>query len=498
MEAFCRQSKGRWAGQPLTLLGWQRRFIATLFGWKREDGLRRYKRAYLEVAKKNGKSTLMSATGLELLVADAEPAPEVYICAVDRDQAGIVYEEAARMVKASPELEGRLEVLASKKRLIDPINNGKLMATSADVQKQDGVNASGIIFDELHRQKHRQMWEVFEYAGASRTQPLTISITTAGESENGVWYEQRDYSDKVNAGIIPDTSHLGIVYRAMPEDDIENPRVWRKANPSMGVMISEESFRRELEEAQQSPIALANFKRLRLNLITRGTRAFVGLEDWDRGSDRPNIPPGVDCYAGADLSSVDDLTALAILAFVEDRWNLWLRFWLPADNIVTLERKHQVPYRTWADQGLIILTPGSAVDYAFIRREINEIAADRNLKVLLIDPYNATKLAIELREQDGLPVKTIRQGYLSLNAPTKELRRLIISGKLRHGGHPILRWNAINAVATEDAAGNIKLDKAKSNRKIDGLAAVVNALGAIVGEEIEEQSIYNTKDLLVL
>jgi phage terminase large subunit-like protein len=498
VHQFCRQSKGRWAGQQLVLLPWQVDYLMRLFGWKNANGTRRFKRSYLEVGKKNGKTTLCSALAIFLVLADCEGAPEVYVNAVDREQASILYEEASRMVKASPELSKRLMVIDSKKRLIDPIGNGKFVANSADVASKDGINASAIIFDELHRQKTREMWDIFEYAGASREQPLTISITTAGESQDGVWWEQRDYSEKVNSGVIPDISHLGVVYRALETDDIDDPATWRKANPSLGVTISAEDFKRELQEAKEVPVKLSNLLRLRLNIVTRGDTAFCSLQQWDACRDVPIFAEGEPVFGGLDLSTLDDLTALAVIGGDADSGvDVEMYFWLPEDNIVELEKRHQVPYRHWADRGLITLTPGNVIDYSFIRSQINAIAQERGLQKLMVDPWNATKLALELKEQDGLPVEYIRQGYLSLTGPTKELLRLILSRQIRHGGNPILRWHASNAVAEQDAAGNIKLSKKKSARKIDGMSALVNALAGLTAG-VTTQSVYETQPLLLL
>jgi phage terminase large subunit-like protein len=499
IQTFCVQSKGRWAGKLLTLLPWQVDFIMRLFGWRVADGRRRFKRAYLEVAKKNGKTTMLSALALLLLLADGEGAPEVYVLAVDRDQASILFDESARMVRSSPEFASRLELVDSRKRIVDPIGNGKITAGSAEVSQKDGVNASGIIFDELHRQRTREMWDVFEYAGASREQPLKISITTAGEDTEGIWHEQREYSEKVNAGVIPDITHLGVIYRAFEEDDLDDPATWQKANPSLGHTISIDDFKRELAEAKEVPAKWANFKRLRLNIVARGDAAFCSLEQWDLCNAHATLTGSEPILGGLDLSTIDDLTALAIVSREPDsEVGVEMHFWLPEENIVMLEKRHQVPYRTWADMGLITLTPGNVIDYSFIRSHINLLAQERELIKLMVDPWNATKLALELKEQDGLPVEYIRQGFGSLAGPTKELLRLILSGQLRHGGHPILRWHASNAVAEQDAAGNIKLSKRKSARKIDGMAALVNAIAAATGDDGGGASVYETRGMLVL
>jgi len=281
IETFCRQSKGRWANEKLRLLDWQRDFLMRLFGWRRPDGRRRFRRFYLEVAKKNGKSTLLSALVLYLLIADGEGAPEIYLNACDRSQARIIFDESKRMVEASPDLKARIRAVDHKARLVCASNNGVVIANSADAPNKDGLNPSASLFDELHRQPSRDLWDVFEYASAARAEPISGSITTAGEDDSGVWHEQREYSERVNAGEIPDTSHLGIVYRALPTDDIDDPETWKKANPSLGETIQSEDFQRELTEAKEVPIKLNNFKRLRLNIITRDEAKYFDMEKWD-------------------------------------------------------------------------------------------------------------------------------------------------------------------------------------------------------------------------
>lgn len=501
IERFCRQSKGRWKGEPLKLLDWQRDFLMRLFGWKQAGGLRRFRRAYLEVAKKNGKSTLISGVGLYLLLADAEGSPEIYLNACDKDQASIVFEEQRRMVEASPELTARLQVQNSVnvKRIVDPAGNGCIIANSSIAASKDGLNPSGTIFDELHRQPDRRLWDVFEYAGAARSQPLRLSITTAGEDEDGVWHEERDYAEKVNAGIIPDTSFLGVVYRADPKDDLDDPATWRKANPSLGVTIDESDFRRELTEAQQTPRKLAPFKRLRLNIVTKSDALFIAPEDWAACAApiRPAAARSEDpCYAGGDLSKTTDLTALvALWGNLADGFDLQAWFWMPAENVAELERVDRVPYRLWISQGWITETPGSIVDYGFIRRTANALAAANDLRKLLIDPYNATKLALELKEEDGLPVDFLRQGFLSLSPPTKELERLVKARLLRHGGNPVLKWMMSNAVADTDSAGNVKLDKRLSRKKIDGAAALVNTIAAATSDPDSGTSVYESRGI---
>lgn len=501
IEVFCKQSKGKWSGKPITLLDWQRDLIMRLFGWMKADGKRRFRRCYVEVAKKNGKSTLVSALTLYLILADGEGAPEVYLNACDRNQARIVFDEAARMVRSSPELSQRLQPIDTRHRIVSPSNNGVIIANSADAPNKDGLNPSAVIFDELHRQPNTSLWDVFEYAAAAREQPLTISITTAGEDDAGVWHEQRNYSEQVNRGEVPDVTHLGVVYRADPAADLDAPDTWRAANPSLGVTISEEDFARELAEARETPRKLAGFMRLRLNVISSSDVVFIPAEQWEACSGPAVIIPkfrGKACWMGGDLSTTTDLTATAtIFGDIESGFDVLMRFWLPEENIIGAERRDRQNYRYWVRQGYLKLTEGNVIDYESVRAEVNDQAAEFDLRKLSLDPYNATQLGLNL-QNDGIAVEFLRQGYLSVSPPTKELERLVLSRKLRHGGNPILKWMASNAVASRDEADNVKLSKKKSRCRIDGMSALVNAIAAATSDEEAGPSVYETRGLLTL
>lgn len=492
IERFCRQSQGRWAGQPLILEGWQKDFLRRLFGWKRPGGLRRFRRAYLEVGKKNGKSTLLSAIVILLLIADkhgdaVEGRPEIVLNAVDRDQASIIYKEAALMIESSPELKRRLQVIRSTKTILDPKTQGVIVANSADAPKHDGKNTSAVIFDELHRQKNRDLWEMFEYSGRAREQPLTISITTAGDDEHGVWYEQRDYSEKVNRGEIPDTTHLGVVYRADDGDNIDDEATWVKANPSLGRTLSFEDFARDLTEAKQTPAKLALFKRLRLNIISNTESRFLSPESWAACNSEPIDPElfrGRPCWMGYDGAENTDLAALVTI-FGDDEagYDLLCRFWMAADRVPFLERNDRVPYRLWIDRGFIEAVPGDLIGKASIRREILSQSARFDVRRLGIDPWKAREFGVDLMNNDGLDVMEIRQGYASLSAPTAKLEAMVVGKQLRHGNNPVLRWMAGNAVAKKDENANIRLDKGKSRQRIDGMSALVNAIAMMVADD---------------
>jgi phage terminase large subunit-like protein len=498
IETFCHLSQGRWAGRPLKLMEWQREFLMRLFGWRRADGKRRFRRAFLLAAKKNGKSPMLSAVELYLLLADGEAAPEIYICACDRDQAGIIFTESARMIEYSPSLQRRVEVTPSRKVITS--GHGRIVANSSDSPKLDGLNASAVLWDEIHRQPDRQLYDVMEYAVVAREQPITLVISTAGEQESGVWFELLEYSQKVETGVIQDMTHLGVIYKAEESDDIDDPATWRKANPSLGITFSEDDFRHDLEEAKGNPAKMRNFLRLRLNIVTGGDDAFLDIADWDacggawelHGTDAP-------CFAGLDLSSNDDLCAFVVIqGDLDIGFDVGVMFWLPEDNIVELERRHGQPYREWAKEGWITLTTGNRIDDSFIEAGVVEIAQRCQIKGLFIDPWNARRIGPAFAEKHGIPVMQLRQGWASLNSPTKMLWDLVGARKIRHQNNPILRWHALNAVIKLDAGGNWKIDKSKRTRKIDGLAALIDAIAAAMETPPEEPSVYETPGNLLL
>jgi phage terminase large subunit-like protein len=463
VERFCRQSKGRWAGEPIRLVDWQRDLIMRAFGWRKSDGKRRFKTVHVELPKKNGKSTLVSALALYLQLQDGENAAEVYLNAVDRKQADIVFEEACRMIESSPQFGSRLVISRYHGTVTDPRKYGVIQKNSGDAPSKDGANASAVIFDEIHRfGDDRRMWDIYTYAGISREQPIKIVITTAGEDAEGVWWELREHTEAVIAGTRPDTTHLGVVYRARTEadpggaDDLDDPATWERANPSMGHTMTLEDFRADFEAARTKGGAeWANFLRLRLGIVMRAEGKFVQLAEWDacNGYHEPHCDSP--CYMGLDLSSHDDLTALVLITGdLEAGFAVQCRFWLPSDNIVDLERHHGQPYRVWAERGYIRLIDGPVISNAFVEKDVVEIAQGRgNLRSILCDPWNGFDLSQRLLNDHGLPVAYLQQGFRSLTDPTKRLKDLIVGKLLRHGGHPILRWHA-GAIADPEGTGS--------------------------------------------
>jgi phage terminase large subunit-like protein len=477
-KQFLRHSKGQWAGQPFELMDWQwQEIIAPLFGWMRPDGTRRYRRGYIEVPKKNGKSALFSGLSLYLLIGDKEPGAEIYSAAVDRDQASIVFNEAGNMVDSSSHLSGRLRVIRSTKRIVDQRSRSYYKALSADVPAKEGLNAHAVLIDELHAQKTRDLWDTLRYAGASRRQPLHLSVTTAGYDRHSICWEQHDYAEKVLDGTIEDLAFFAFIAAADEDADWTDPHVWREANPSLGVTISEEQFAEDCREAQESPAKENSFRRYRLNQWTEQDVRWLSMEKWDACGKALEALDGRECFAGLDLSTTTDISAL-VLAFPgeEDCYEVLPFFWVPEEGARNRERRDRVPYTQWIRDEYIEATSGQVIDYDVIRKRINELGQRYSIRQIALDRWNATQLATQL-DGDSFEMVAFGQGYASMNAPTKKLEELVLSGRIAHGGHPVLRWMAGNVSLEKDAADNWKPSKKKSIERIDGIVALVMAVG---------------------
>ncbi len=312
---FLRHSKGQFAGKRFEPLPWQRdSILRPLFGWKRADGTRRFRRAYVEVPKKNGKSTLCAGLALYLAIGDGEPGAEVYSAAADRDQASIVFGEAVHMVEASPALLARLEVVRSSKRIVHSRSRSLYKALSADVATKEGLNIHGLIFDELHAQPNRKLWDTLKYGGAARRQPLFISITTAGFDRTSICWEQHCYAKSVLEGTVEDDSFFAFIAGADEKDDWKSPETWRKANPSYGDVLSVSSFEDDFKDALGSPVKEAAFKRYRLNIWTDQAVQWLPMDRWDRCDAFPDPAElgGAECYGGLDLSTTTDVSAFCL------------------------------------------------------------------------------------------------------------------------------------------------------------------------------------------
>jgi phage terminase large subunit-like protein len=492
--------KGEWAGEPIHLQPWQQFILASLFGWKRQDGTRRFRTAYLEVARKNGKTTLAAGIGLYLMVADGEPGAEIYTAATKRDQARLAHKDATEMVARSPQL--RQIIRTFKDNLHSLESSSKFEPLGRDSNSTDGLNVHGVVADELHAWKTRDMWDVLETATGSRRQPLMLAITTAGFDRQSLCYTLHDYSEKVNNGAVEDDSFFGLIYALDEADDYQEERNWQKANPNLGISKKWDDMRRKLKRAQEMPAALNAFLRLELNKWTQVETRWLDPDVWRRcgGLVEEERLAGRLCYGGLDLSSTTDVSALVYVFPPEAKgapYELVCRFWIPEDSMHERSRRDRVPYEAWGRHGYLTATPGNVIDYDYILEQIDRDAQTFDLQEIAFDRWGAARIVQQIQER-GLTVVQFGQGFASMNAPMKELEKLILSQELAHGDHPVLSWMADNLVARQDPAGNIKPDKERSIEKIDGMVALIMALDRAVRHEEAKRSVYEDRGLIVI
>lgn len=496
---FLRHSKGEWAGQSFDLAEWQAFVVGSVFGWVRRDGLRRFRSVYIEVPRKNGKSTLLSGIGLYLLIADGEPGAEIYTAATKRDQARITHGEATRMVKASPFLRNRIG--AFRDNLHVEATHSKFEPLGADSDTMDGLNVHGAIIDELHAHKTGGVVDVLDTATGARRQPLIVEITTAGWDRQSICWQHHEYTRQIVEGLIEDDSWFGFIAAADADDDWTDERTWQKANPNYSVSVKSDDLRRKALKAQQMPAAQNSFKRLHLNIWTEQADRWMTIEAWDKcaGALDPEMLIGRECYAGLDLASTTDIAAL-VLVFPSDDdptiYDVLCYFWVPAETVLQRTRSGSVPYATWVDQGLIFATEGNVIDYRAIMATLDELAQLYDIREVAYDRWGATEL-IQTLQDEGLEVVPFGQGFVSMSPPTKSLMTMVLSERIRHGNNPVLRWMAGNMVVREDPAGNLKPDKSKSTEKIDGMVALIMGLDRAERHE-NGSSVYEERDLLVI
>ena len=496
--------KGELAGEPFRLAKWQAGVVANLFGWKRKsDRTRRYRECLIFIPRKNGKTTFAAGLLLCALFNDQEPGAEVYGAAAKREQAALVFDQAAGMCRNEKVLMDRVVIyggLNQTKSIMLKDHSGSYRTISADANTAHGFNSHFVVVDELHAQPNRNLVDVLATSMGSRRQPLLVCISTSDfERPGSICNEKHAYASNVRDGVIEDPSFLPVIYEATIDDDWTDPNVWAKANPNLGVSVKREYIERECRKAQEVPGYENTFKRLHLNIRTEQAVRWLPMDAWDEcaGVIDPEALRGKRCFAGLDLSNKIDLSALVLL-FPDDDYAVLPFFWVPEDTARIRESRDRVPYLQWIREGLIEATPGNVIDYAFIRHRINELKALYDIQQIGYDPWNATQLALQLKDDDGMAMVEFRQGYISMNDPSKEFEVLILARKLNHGGNPVLRWMASNATVKRDPVDNIKPDKEKAPERIDGIVATIMALGLNMVSTTEAGSVYDERGLLSL
>ena len=503
IESLC-HTKGTWAGKPFELIDWQEQIIRDLFGVLKPNGYRQFNTAYIEIPKKQGKSELAAAVALLLLCGDGEERAEVYGCAADRNQAKIVFDVAVDMVRFCPALSKRVKILESQKKITYLPTNSSYQVLSADVANKHGFNTHGVIFDELHTQPNRKLFDVMlQGSGDARMQPLYFLITTAGNDTNSICYEVHQKAIDIAEGRKVDPTFYSVIYGAAEDEDWTDPKVWKKANPSLGITVGIDKVKAACESAQQNPGEENAFRQLRLNQWVKQSVRWMPMDKWDACA----FPVSEDdlegriCYGGLDLSSTTDITAF-VLVFPpldeEDKYYILPYFWIPEETLDLRVRRDYVPYDLWERQGTLMTTEGNVVHYGYIEKFIEQLGERFNIREIAFDRWGAVQMVQNL-EGMGFTVVPFGQGFKDMSPPTKELMKLVLEEKIAHGGHPVLRWMMDNIFIRTDPAGNIKADKEKSTEKIDGAIATIMGLDrAIRCGNDTGASVYDSRGLLFI
>lgn len=511
-------TKGEWAGRPFKLESWQEHdILRPTFGWKRKDGTRRYRRVFVWLPRKNGKTEFAAGLALLVLLGDGEPGAEVYSIASEKAQASIVFEKAAVMVAYSKTLSALLECL--KTSIYCPRLNGAFKPLSGKPQGKHGLNMSGLVGDEVHEWPNGDLYTFVHDSASARRQPLEIIISTAGTKGT---HGEQVYEEcvAIQKGEIESPDTLVVIYAAGEDDDWTDIEVHKRVNPNWGISVKPDAFMADFRQAQQLPRLENDFKRYRLNMwaeqavrwlpmssttddgVKFGWDHCKGPFPWQALEDRL---AGKRCFGGLDLSAIQDLSALCWFFPIQQGLSvpvLLPRLFKPEGLLKAHGKRDRVNYSKMAADGALFTTPGNVVDYEFIRQKIYDdgarfkIAHAGNMQIeegqgaIAIDRWNATETTIRLREQ-GLPAVLFGQGFASMSAPSKELERLVLCNGFHHGGHPLLRQHARVCAVETDAADNIKPSKEGSSQRIDGIAAAVMAIGIAHRDTGEpEESVY--------
>lgn len=484
--------KGRWSTPKIKLEAWQVFFVCCVYGWKRADGTRRYRTAYLEVARKNAKTTLAAALALGMVAIDNEQGPEVYSAATTREQASISWQVAKRMVMQEPGLRDRLGLHPGAHAVTCESNAGLFQAKSSDAETLDGLNVHGAIIDELHAHKTRAVWDVLETATGSRTQPLILAITTAGSNRAGICYEQRTYVTqilnstlhrhdglgyKVDGNATEDDTYFGIIY-TLDDADIENwqdEACWIKANPNYGVSVFRDDMQRLAKKAAQLASAQPNFLTKRLNVWVNADSAWMNMVAWQRAANRSmkiDDFAGWNCHLGFDLSSKVDITSIAIVFERNGQWRLFGRHYLPEDRV---EESGNTGYRQWAEDGHLIETPGNTIDEAQIEADTRELIAKFKPVSMGFDPGHGWQFFQRLGSE-GFTFAEVQPSVMNFSEPMKKFEELILNGSMQHDGNPAMDWMIGNVVCHRDNKDNIYPRKERDENKIDGPVSAIIAL----------------------
>lgn len=492
---------GDFSGEPFVLRKWQEQIIRGVFA-TRPDGLRKHRRVFLALPRKQGKTELAAAVAVFLLLGQGKRGQRIYSASGDHKQAALIFHAAASMIRNDPELDRYCHIYDGYKRIEVPALDCTYEALSSESGTKHGLGPSAVIFDELHVLPNRELFNVLTTGFAARREPLTIMITTAGYDRTSLCWEQWDYARKVRDGVIDDATFLPILYEAKPEDDWTDEKVWRKAMPALGDFCSLEFIRDECKRAKELPAYENTFRQLYLNQWTEQAERWLSVETWNAcGTLDLAEVEGRACYAGLDLGVTGDMSALA-LVFPNDEtggYDVDARFWVPRDGKWRREQRNAELYPLWEKQGFLKFTDGEVTDFDQVETDILESNKRYPFIGLFADRAYASHLLSRLLNRFDMNVRGIPQGPITLNEPMVKLEACILDKTLRHARNPVLAWNVANAVMKRGTTGLMHLDKSSAYNRIDGLAAVVNALRAGIDNDSDRgQSVYEDGELFVL
>lgn len=505
--SLLKHTGGSLAGVPFQLLPFQIEFLINVLCVKNQlTRKRRYTTAFLMIPRKNGKTELIGAVLNYFLYADKEKGKEIYCAANETDQAKIIFNATETMIKQNKTLNSKVTIFKST-RTIEKEGEFKdfIKVLTSNADTKDGLKPYVFVYDELHAAKDGSLYTVLEEGMLNREEPLAIIISTAGYNHQGIMKQKYDYAKQVKQGIIKDDSFYSMIFEPSEKDLGEdgegwkNEKVWEKVNPALGYGVKIDNLRNKFVKALHNGEDEVAFKTKHLNIWTNSASVWIKDELWIKNPNRKFDIQNRECYVGLDLSSTIDISsAMFIFPCENGSFDIFRKYYIPEDNMRARARNDQVPYVEWVNKGYITATPGNVIDYDYIQRDILDIATTCKIKLLNYDRFNATQIITNL-SNEGVEVNGFGQGFVSMNAPTQMLHTLTLQQKINHQNCPVLRWMLSNVIIQQDAAGNIKCDKGKSRDKIDGIIALIMAIGAWMGERKQEATNpYSDRDMVFL
>lgn len=492
-------SPGAKAGSPFVLSPWQRDYIATLYGWRRPDGTRRYQETAFLTPRKNGKTSLFAGVAIYELTAMKRIGAQLYSAAADREQASLVFRIAAAMVRKSRRLQKLLsDPVDSTRRIVYRNANSFYRAIPADAASAHGFKPACVFFDEVHTQRKRELWDALTSGFGSTIDPLFAGFSTAGWDRHSICFDFWKTARRVRDTHGADSPYfLPLIYELAEGEDWKDEETWERCNPGLGHSISWDKLRQEFAKAIASPAEENKFRNWYLNQWVEQAVRWLPMDAWDEcAGELPDLKDEP-CWAGLDMSATTDLTALSLVFRIgDDKFAVLPHFWIPEDTARAKENQDHVPYREWASKGYVTLTPGNQVDHDYVIRHIMQCREDYDLQEVAFDRWGSLAVAKAMTEEN-IPCALHGQGFASMSAPSKELEKAVLARRIIHGGNPVLRWNASNVAVQRDGAECIKPVKDKSTGRIDGIVATIMGLGRAVAT-LNVTSVYETRGIASL